>query len=72
MAGATTAFFAVGFNYAVLLNPHCVTDLYRRFFGRSDFLYGTSRADLGTTGTFGTAETVFKLHFGLHECFQIV
>lgn len=71
MTGTVSTIHPVRQRYAVLLNPHGVAYLDRRFIGQTGEMNSIRRTHLGTLGTFRTAIATFIRHLRLHQCHQI-
>lgn len=65
---AIATLHTVGQRYAVVLDPHGVTNLDRRFIGTRDFSYRACGTDLRTACALRAAVAALVGRFGLHQC----
>lgn len=71
VAGAVAAFHTIGEDDAVLLRPHCMTNLYARLILLLDRLDGTGRTNLAASVALWSAVATFIRHRRLHQLHQV-
>lgn len=71
MASTTATLLFVCNGQTVLLYPHGMADLYRRFFLLRDGTDGSSRTNVGTTCAFWAAIAFVILHLGLQKVLHV-